>query len=206
MGQTIMKPILVMYATREGQTRRIAEYLAARLEERGFSAPVHDAAHLPAGFDLEEYSAGILSASVHVGKHEPEMIKFVKRHIGRLDRMPNAFISVSLSEAGAEDATAAPERRAQAAADAQRMIQTFIETTRWRPKITRPVAGGLMYRHYNPVIRFVMKRIARRAGGGTDTSRNYEYTDWEALDRIVDELLSAVRETQVETGDRRYEP
>jgi menaquinone-dependent protoporphyrinogen oxidase len=34
-----------------------------------------------------------------------------------------------------------------------------------------------------------MKRIARASGGSTDTSRDHEYTDWEALDRLVDELL-----------------
>ena len=31
-----------------------------------------------------------------------------------------------------------------------------------------------------------MKRIARKAGGATDTSRDYEYTDWAALDEFVD--------------------
>jgi flavodoxin len=33
-----MKPILVLYATREGQTRRIAEYLAAAAQARGLYA------------------------------------------------------------------------------------------------------------------------------------------------------------------------
>jgi hypothetical protein len=45
-----------------------------------------------------------------------------------------AFISVTLSEAGAEDPLASPERRAEAAGDAQRMIDVFTEETGWRPE------------------------------------------------------------------------
>jgi menaquinone-dependent protoporphyrinogen IX oxidase len=34
-----------------------------------------------------------------------------------------------------------------------------------------------------------MKRIAKAQGASTDTSRDHELTDWEALDRIVDEVV-----------------
>ena len=43
----------------------------------------------------------------------------------------------------------------------------------------------LLYTQYNVLIRFVMKRIAKHAGGATDTSRDHEYTDWVALDQFV---------------------
>jgi menaquinone-dependent protoporphyrinogen oxidase len=33
-----------------------------------------------------------------------------------------------------------------------------------------------------------MKRIARKAGAPTDTSRDYEFTNWQALDRFVEQL------------------
>ena len=52
----------------------------------------------------------------------------------------------------------------------------------------KPVAGALLYSKYNPLVRFVMKRIAKEAGAAHDTSRDYEYTDWVGLDRFVDEL------------------
>jgi menaquinone-dependent protoporphyrinogen IX oxidase len=38
-----------------------------------------------------------------------------------------------------------------------------------------------------------MKQIAARAGGSTDTSRDHVYTDWAALDRLVDEFASALQ-------------
>ncbi len=40
------------------------------------------------------------------------------------------------------------------------------------------IAGALKYTQYNWFIRWVMKGIARKEGGSTDTSRDHEYTDW----------------------------
>ena len=45
---------------------------------------------------------------------------------------------------------------------------------------------------YNFLIRFVMKRIARKAGAPTDTSRDYEFTDWSTLDAFVGNAIPAV--------------
>jgi menaquinone-dependent protoporphyrinogen IX oxidase len=42
-----------------------------------------------------------------------------------------------------------------------------------------------------------MKRIAKKAGAETDTSRDYEYTDWSALDRCVDEIFREIAGTDI---------
>jgi menaquinone-dependent protoporphyrinogen oxidase len=180
---------LILYATREGHTRRIAEHLAATIRARGHMADTVDAAHLPPEFSLASYQAAIVAASVHVGRHEPEIVSFVKRHKAGLEQIPAVFLSVSLTETTAEDPHAPPEARARAAADVDRMIRSFLEETGWRPDKVRPVAGALMYSKYNFLVRFIMRRIAARAGGDTDTSRDHVYTDWEALDRIAADLL-----------------
>ena len=184
-----MKSVLVVYATREGQTRRIAEHLAATIRARGTPADVLDAAELPSDFSLDVYGAAVVAGSVHLGKHEPEIVRFVKQHRAGLESMPSALLSVSLSEAGAEDPAAPAERRAEAAADVQRMIDAFLAETGWHPARIRAVAGALMYTKYNFLVRFVMTIIARRADASTDTSQDHEFTDWAALDRLVDELI-----------------
>ena len=185
-----MKPLLILYATREGQTRRIAEHLAATGRTRNLAADVINVSEIPAGFSLDNYSAAVLAASVHMQKHEPEMKSFVVKNRASLERMPTVLLSVSLSEAGAEDPAATPEHRTQSAEDAEKMIRAFLDETGWHPRHVRAIAGALMYSKYNFVVRFIMKRIARQAGAPTDTSRDYEFTDWEALDRILDELTS----------------
>jgi menaquinone-dependent protoporphyrinogen oxidase len=120
------------------------------------------------------------------------MIDFARRHASELQDMPSVFLSVSLSEAGAEDAAASEQHRLQAAADVEKMIQSFVEATGWQPTAAQAVAGALMYTRYNWLLRVVMKRIARQSGATTDASRDHEFTDWIALDRVVDDLITVV--------------
>ncbi len=62
----------------------------------------------------------------------------------------------------------------------------------------KPVAGALLYTKYNFLVRFVMRRIAKKGGPETDTSRDYEYTNWAALDKFVDEFCAEIFATPPE--------
>ena len=180
-----MKSICIFYATREGHTRRIAEHVAAELRLRGFAVEVTNVRDHAAGNSLHTCTAAILAASVHAGRHVPEMLQFVKAHRGELACLPTAFLSVTLSEAGAERSDATPEEHAQFVADVQKVLDRFFAETGWHPQHVKPVAGALLYTQYNFLIRFVLKHIAKQAGGSTDTSRDHEYTDWVALEQFV---------------------
>jgi len=187
-----MKPVAVFYATREGHTRRIAEHVAATLRQRGLDAVVGDVRARRAVLAPGSYAGIVVAASVHAGRHEAEMIRFVKEHRAEIEGVPNAFISVTLSEAGAERSAATPAEHAKFVSSVQDVIDRFVDETGWRPKHVKPVAGALLYTRYNFLIRLVMKRIARSEGGSTDTSRDHEYTDWPALDRFVAELADEI--------------
>src|SRR5437868_253104 len=141
----------VFYATREGQTRRIAEHVAADLRGHGFQVEISNVRKEPA-ISLDGFSAAVIAASVHVDRHESEMVTFVKRHRAELEGLPAPFLSVSLSEAGAELANAKPEQRAQASAAVHTLIDKFLRKTGWHPKRVKPVAGALLYTKYNPLI------------------------------------------------------
>jgi menaquinone-dependent protoporphyrinogen oxidase len=187
-----MKPVLIVYATREGQTRRIAEHIGAEVRTRGLAADVFEVRALPPQFDLNAYAAVVVAASVHTGKHEREMVAFAKQHRATLEQMPSALLSVSLSEADVESPSASPEKRDKADHDVHHVIEQFFDETGWRPTRVKPVAGALLYTKYNVIIRFIMKQMAKRGTGSTDTSRDHEYTDWAALDHFVEELLATV--------------
>ena len=196
----VMKPILIIYATREGHTRHIAEHSGALLEARQTAFELVDAAHLPERFSLVKYCAAIVSASLHAGKHEPEMVKFVKRHLNELHSIPTLFLSVSLSEKTVEDPQARAEKRAEAEADVKRTIDGFLVETGWQPSHVAAVAGALLYSKYNFVIRFIMKRIAKKAGGPADTSRDYEFTDWTKIGRLIEEFVQSVSTAESRTA------
>jgi len=184
-----MNKLVVLYATREGQTGRIAEHTANFVRARGWSADLFDVAKLDNTWPLGGYAAAILASSVHAGSHDRELITFVKRHRAQLDAVPSALLSVSLTEANAEDATRSPEVRLQAQTDVQTMLDDFYTSTGFRPKRVKAVAGALLYSHYGMLMKYVMKHISKRVGGPTDTSRDYEFTDWEGLDRFIGQFL-----------------
>ena len=182
----------IFFATREGQTRRIAERIAADLRAAGATVDLVDLTGV-GHIDLSKYDSACVASSVHVGKHERAATEFVKGHRAELERLSAAFVTVSLSQAGAENLRRPADARAQSACDVQQVIDGFVKETGWRPAAVFPVAGALLYRRYNVLLRFVMKLIARKAGGPTDTSRDHELTDWRAVDRFAATLTRETR-------------
>jgi len=134
------KPVLVAYATREGQTRKIAEHVAATLRARNFEVDVVDVGS-DEPVELPFYCAAILLASLHLRKHEREMTAFAKTNHDVLARMPTAFLSVSLAEAGAEDSSRSPALRAEAATGVREAIDAFVAETKLHPAHVHPVEG-----------------------------------------------------------------
>jgi menaquinone-dependent protoporphyrinogen oxidase len=177
-----MANLLLAYDTLEGQTRKIAQRLAEAFVGSGHQVRVIDLRKPPAGLSLDGYDALLVGASVHFGKHSRRLSDFVHRHQAALETTSAGFFSVSLSAAGTEK-----ER-----SDARRFVEEFLRSTGWRPTKTATFAGGLLYRDYGLLKRWMMKKIARDAGKDTDTSRNHEYTDWNAVEQFASEFLSGL--------------
>jgi menaquinone-dependent protoporphyrinogen oxidase len=185
-------PVAVLHATREGHTRRIADRIADVLEARGLAVVAADVRATGAQFDLASCSGAVLAASVHMGRHEPEMVRFARKHAPALRSLPNAFVSVSMSQASAERRDATPAARAGAGEYVRRCTDRFEQDTGWHPDRVVPVAGALQYTRYNFLVRPVMKGIAKRFGNATDTTRDHDYTDWAALDRYANAFADDV--------------
>jgi menaquinone-dependent protoporphyrinogen oxidase len=179
-----MKTVAILYVTREGHTQRIASAIARALASRGLAGDLIDLRQRVPGA-LADYCAAIICSPVHAGRHARETIAFVKSRRFELSRMPNAFVSVTLSQAGVQRRNASAGERAKFLLDVAAVTDRFIAETGWRPRKLENVAGALAYTRYNFFIRFVMKRIARASGGSTDATRDHDYTDWAALERFA---------------------
>jgi menaquinone-dependent protoporphyrinogen oxidase len=191
-----LQRVAVFFATREGHTKQIAERVAADLRKLGFDVDLFNARR-PMPFSFSDYSGVVLAASVHRGSHEKEMAQFVKDHRPELERLTTAFLSITLSEAGAERQDASPAVHEKFVDDVDRTLGKFFEDTNWMPTLVEPVAGALLYSRYNFLVRLVMRRIAKKVGAGTDTSHDYVYTDWVELDKFAGELAAEIRGPQV---------
>lgn len=166
------KRILVAFGTTHGHTAKIARAIGDALEKAGADSIVVDAAAEGAAVDAAQFDAAIVAASVHAGGYQAEVLDWVLRRARSLNAMPSAFVSVCLGVL---------QDDAKVDAELAQLRERFFSKTGWAPQVVLPVAGALAYTRYNFVTRTLMKRIAAQAGGDTDTSRDYEYTDWKAL-------------------------
>jgi menaquinone-dependent protoporphyrinogen oxidase len=196
-----MKPIAVLYATRENTSLGIAEHVAKQLAAHGFASTLRDVRTAGEAFPLRGFGGAVLVASIHMGRHEAEMIRFATVHRAELARMPSAFVSVSLTEAAAEDHTHSARDRENAAANVRAMLEAFFGATGWHPELVKPVAGVVAYTRYGWLKRMFVRFMAKRGGLPTDTSRDHAYTDWRALDVFVERFAAAARSVCTETQE-----
>ncbi|GAB4100766.1 flavodoxin domain-containing protein [Sinomonas halotolerans] len=172
-----MTQILVAYGTTEGHTGTIAEFVADVLREQGHEVTVADVKAtdtVPDGC-----GAVVLGGSVHVGKHDPQVVDFAARNLEALAERPSAFLSVSLALVGDT-------------AEAEKYVRDFEADSGWTPDRVSLVAGALLYTQYGFAKRQLMRTIAASKRGvlSTDTSQDTVYTDWEALRRFGEDFAA----------------
>jgi menaquinone-dependent protoporphyrinogen oxidase len=168
--------ILVLYHSYDNQTARIATRMGDVIGAYGHSVTMHRFDGPGALDRLRTYDAVVIGAAIRYGHHERALEKEVARHAVELVRRPNAFFSVCLSAGG-------PGYKPQAC---ERYIDQFCEKTGWEPREVASFAGALQWsKYHNPFIKFMMKLIVGYSGGETDSSRDYEYTDWVAVERFA---------------------
>jgi len=171
-----MSRILILYGTSEGHTAKVAARMAETLRAAGADVDVVKARGSGAGPYPEDYGAVIVAASVHAGTYQRPVRRWVRAHAAALDDRPTAFVSVCL---------AVLEKSPKVDQHLREIMQGFYKMTGWFPTESKVVAGALPYSKYGWLKRRLMLRIVAKAHGDTDTSRDYEYTDWKDLAEFV---------------------
>ena len=178
-----MARVLIVYGTTEGQTGKIADVTAQVVREQGHATDAVDIKDL-AGSMLDQYDAVIAGASIHMGKHDKHVVEFAQENSDMLQRLPSAFFSVSLAAHGDT-----PE--------AEGYVDRFENETGWHPDQVALFSGALLYTQYGFIKRHLMKRIAKDKPGhlGVDTSRDYVYTEWDAVKTFAEHFAEKLEYT-----------
>ena len=178
-----MAKVLIPYGTTEGQTAKIAEVISDVIHDMGHEAEAVDIKSLPRTVP-DGYDAVIIGASIHMGKHDKHVVEFVHKNHDTLGRLPSAFFSVSLAAHGE-------------AQEAEGYVDQFEDETGWHPDQVALFGGAQLYTHYGFIKRRNMKKIAGDKPGhlGTDTSRDYVYTEWDAVKRFAEHFAARLAST-----------
>jgi menaquinone-dependent protoporphyrinogen oxidase len=179
-----MLRVPVFYATTEGQTRRIAEAIAATLRSDGIESEAVQLTSTVPPPDWANVSGAVLGASIHAGRHQREASEFVTREVRQLRMRPGGFFSVSLS---------AGSRNPDEVDKAWGLATTFVHSADWEPRRLACFAGRLAYTKYGFFTRWMMRRIAAREGAPTDTSRDHEFTNWASVREFAHAVAADVR-------------
>lgn len=160
---------LILYSSRDGQTREIAARIARTLTPQQL-CDVLDLAQAPQ-VEWAQYDRVLIGASIRYGHFQPELMKFVTQHKAALQQRVSGFFSVNLTARKADKCT--PETNAY--------TRKFLAQSPWQPDRCAVFAGALRYPRYRWFDRIMIQFIMRMTGGETDTSKEVEYTDWEKV-------------------------
>jgi len=179
--------ILILYATKEGQTEKIADFIAEVIRHHGHQAVTQLGEHLPKDFSTDRFDAAMLGGSIHMGKYPSYLKKFVTGHRDWLNQVPSAFFIVCMAINSVNE---------KEQIEARSFGPKFVKDTNWQPSLLETFAGAVKYTQYGFITRKIMQMISKKEGGSTDTSHDHEYTNWEAVTQFTEQFLSEIKEPE----------
>jgi menaquinone-dependent protoporphyrinogen oxidase len=174
-----MSKILIVYGSKYGQTERVARRIAGILRDASHVVDIHRGNQLPDALPLGDYDGFVVAASVLMGRHQGYIRDFVHRHATLLNLAPSAFVSVCGAAGGDPP-------------QAQAYIDALLRETGWHPTLVRSFSGAVAYTRYAWWFRWYLRLISRRKGLPTDTSRDWDFTEWNEVDRFAEEVAEAL--------------
>ena len=168
-----MDKTLITYSTVDGQTKRISEKLA-KLATHSWV----DVLPISNQINLDSYKTIIIGASIRYGKYRNEVFNFIENNIQTLNVKENAFFSVNVVARKPEKST--PETNPY--------LIKFLSKIEWKPKNLGVFAGKIEYPKYKFIDKYAIKFIMWLTKGPTDTSKTYEFTDWNKVEDFARDL------------------
>lgn len=173
--------MLLCYATRDGQTKKIADRLAARLAANGITVTSRDLER-EAPTAAEIAAAPLVAAvlAIRYGKHLPQSARFIDAYHACPAPPPLALASVCLTA----------RKPGKDTAEGNVYLRKLIARNRLSPALATAFAGRLDYPRYGVLDRLAIRFIMWITGGPTDPSVTVEFTDWAKVDAFADGILA----------------
>ncbi len=166
----------LFYATRDGQSRRIAERIADRLAEQGISALPHDlAGAAPIPSSLAAARLVVVVAAVRYGRPLPEADQFLASYRALRDPPQLVLLSVNLTA----------RKPGKDTVEGNAYLRKSIVRHRLAPAFALAIAGSLDYSRYDWLDRQLIRFIMKLTGGPTDLTACIDFTPWDVVDDVA---------------------
>ena len=127
---------------------------------------------------LDEFDQIIIGASVKYGDHNKKIYDFIKNNKILLETKKTGFFSVNATARKSEKNK--PETNPY--------VIKFLKKTNWTPDNIGVFAGKIDFPNYNFLEKYIIKVIMWITNGPTDTSKTFEFTDWEDVKKFSDKI------------------
>ncbi|WP_122055095.1 menaquinone-dependent protoporphyrinogen IX dehydrogenase [Vibrio sp. Evd11] len=165
-----MAKALFLYSSREGQTKKILNYIKEEMNE--FECELQDL-HTVSNVDFAQYDRVLIGASIRYGHLNKKLYQFIDANLAQLQSNKVAFFCVNLTARKEDQGKDTPEGSAY--------IKKFLLKSPWQPTLIGVFAGALYYPRYNWFDQTMIRFIMNMTGGETDTTKEVEYTNWEKV-------------------------
>ena len=169
-----MKSILI-YSTTDGHTKKICDFIKSNSIKNNFDIFSINKIN---EINLSNYELIVLGASIRYGKHNRIIYNFIRNNKEILNSKKNAFFSVNV-------VARKPEKNSP---ENNPYIKKFLRKSKWYPTKLGVFAGKVDYPNYNFFNKLIIRFIMFVTKGPTDTSRSYEFTDWNNIKKFTNEL------------------
>lgn len=161
--------VLIIYASIEGQTSKIAQFVEEELRKDGHDVVMVDAQSSDA-FSFDGVDKVILAAPVHERRHPKLFEALIVAQQDQLAARDTLLLSVSMS-------AAFPEGREEA----QEYVTELKMRTGFEPKAEMLVAGAIRTSEYDYFATQVLQHVVMRDRDYDASAGEHEFTDWTAL-------------------------
>jgi len=173
-----MKSCLIIFSTTDGHTKKICDQIFNILSDSHKIKILN----LSSAFleDLSNYNLIIVGASIRYGKHKKELYEFIRKNRRTLEKTETCFFSVN----------AVARKSEKNLPSTNPYMKKFLKQSGWIPDHTEVFAGEIDYKKYKFFDKHIIRFIMWLTGGPTDTSKKYDFTNWDNVQLFADRLIN----------------
>jgi menaquinone-dependent protoporphyrinogen oxidase len=177
LEEEAMFRLLVVFHSAEGQSRRVADRVAAVLRPKGIAVTLTNAECAPSP---HTFDAVIVGDSIHDRRHSGELASWLSAHRDLLAEMPTALFQVSLASAYPKHPTWGHV-----------FVERLHSDTGFDPQVVGEFGGRLAYMSYGWRTRNSLQSMAVP---GDEVGA--DHTDWDAVEQFALDFFTLVMARQ----------
>lgn len=170
--------VLILFATIEGHTEKIARFLENELRQAGHDVTLANALDKTEEITFDGVDKVILAASVHERRHPKWFETLLSAQSQALAKMDTLLISVSLMAAFPDTLK-----------EAREFVTEMKMRTGFTPRSEVLVAGAVKVGSYDYFSTQVLRHVVLRGEQYDIEKGDREFTDWDALNLTLQDFL-----------------